>query len=302
MLFNDSIDLYLDYVKSYCAAATHEYYKINLDFFSRYMNTLKGCLTFDITEITKNDFVGYIFNLRSKGIKNTSVRTYSRAVKVYLRWLYFEGYLSENITVHIKYPKADNDIIIPLDNARINNIQKGIENTSCVERNKLIISLMLDCGLRLQEVVNLNISHIDFARNYFAVIDTKNNKSRLVPLPTKTAQYIIDYLAKRVDKRDELVLNDKMTSRISQTAIKQLFGRLKRYDKDIHAHLLRHTFATSYVMGGGNFELLRVLMGHSDYNVTKQYVHIATQMELLQLDVYKLDKCMFNAFQVYSYR
>lgn len=302
MLYNDSVKLFLDYVNSYCAPATVEYYSINLDLFSRYISRLKGGVEFDVKDITKNDFVGYVYFLRSKKIKNTSVRTYSRAIKVYLRWLYFEEYIDANITVHVKYPKSDEDVIIPLDNARFNIIEKGIDKSPCSERNRLIVSLMLDCGLRLQEVVALNVSHIDFARRYFAIVDTKNNKSRLIPLPEKTYEHIVSYMALRSDKLDALVLNDKMTGRITKSAIKQVFGRLKKYDEKIHAHLLRHTFATSYIMGGGNFELLRVLMGHSDYNVTKQYVHIATQMELLGLDIYKLDKCMFNAFQVYSYK
>lgn len=301
MLYSDSIQLYLDYVSSYCSTATIYYYRINLEFFTRYIQTIKGG-DFDVKELCKADFVGYVQYLRTRKIKNVSVRTYARAVKVYLRWLFFEEHIENNITVHVKYPKSDDKLVIPLDNSRIQNIEKGLAKCSCQERNKLIISLMLDCGLRLQEVVNLNVSDVEFDKHYFAVIDTKNNKSRLVPLPDKTADLMREYLTKRGVNRDELVLNDKCTTRITQTAIKQLFGRLKQYDKDIHAHLLRHTFATSYIMGGGNFELLRVLMGHSDYNVTKQYVHIATQMELLGLDIYKLDKCMFNAFQVYSYK
>lgn len=60
-------------------------------------------------------------------------------------------------------------------------------------------------------------------------------------------------------------------------------------------HLCRHTFATSYIMGGGNLEFLRLLMGHTDYNVTKTYLHLANQYHLMGADVYKLDKVFFKS-------
>lgn len=66
----------------------------------------------------------------------------------------------------------------------------------------------------------------------------------------------------------------------------------------VHAHLLRHTFATSFILGGGTLEVLRVLMGHSDYNVTKEYLHIAAQMRLTNFDIYKLDEVFFK---IYNY-
>ncbi|WP_081820350.1 tyrosine-type recombinase/integrase [Robinsoniella sp. KNHs210] len=62
----------------------------------------------------------------------------------------------------------------------------------------------------------------------------------------------------------------------------------------MHPHLLRHTFATSYIIGGGNLEMLRLLLGHYDYNVTRNYLHLAYQYMILNADIYKLDSVFFK--------
>jgi len=77
-----------------------------------------------------------------------------------------------------------------------------------------------------------------------------------------------------------------------------MFSKLK--DKSgvtrVHAHLLRHTFATSFILGGGNLEMLRILMGHSDYAVTQKYLHVAAQMGIIGSEVYKLDRIFFKNY------
>jgi len=58
--------------------------------------------------------------------------------------------------------------------------------------------------------------------------------------------------------------------------------------------LLSHTFVTSYIMGGGNLETLRILMGHSDYSVTRMYLHLAAQYQIMDTDIYRLDPVFFK--------
>ena len=63
---------------------------------------------------------------------------------------------------------------------------------------------------------------------------------------------------------------------------------------ELHAHLLRHTFATSYLVGGGNLEFLRAFLGHSDYNVTRGYSQLAAECKMLGVNVYHLDPIFFK--------
>lgn len=64
----------------------------------------------------------------------------------------------------------------------------------------------------------------------------------------------------------------------------------------MHPHMLRHTFATSYIAGGGNLEFLRILLGHSSYNVTQRYLHLAAQCMISDIPMYRLDKCFFKNY------
>ena len=83
---------------------------------------------------------------------------------------------------------------------------------------------------------------------------------------------------------------------INSNVIKQLFARLKRMSgiERIHPHLLRHTFATSFMVGGGNMEFLRLMMGHEDYETTKIYLHLAQEVKMLHSEIYKLDSSFFE--------
>lgn len=300
MQYLDCKQEFLSCVGSYCAEDTIMYYKVNFHVFEKFLLERYGNVDLDLCELHKSDFVLYVGYLRGQKIKNTSVRTYVRAMKVFFRYLFFEGYLHENITEHVRLPKSDKALIIPLSNVRVNTIVDGILKTRMPERNLCIFFLMLDCGLRLSEVVSLNVSDFNFTDRYISIVNSKNNKSRVVPLPEHVADLIRDYRALIGRASGALLLDFYGKERITRNAVKLFFSKLKKYDKDIHAHLLRHTFATSYIVGGGSLEYLRVLMGHESYNVTKEYLHIAAQMNLCRYDIYKLDKCMFLQYGTYE--
>lgn len=163
-------------------------------------------------------------------------------------------------------------------------------------RNYCIVHLMLDCGLRSQEVIHLQVSDILKDRNVIQILNTKGCKSRLTLIPDFLLRQIDTYLS--ISGRVSGVIFCSMKDRkpMTSNAIKQLFQDLKISSgiNRVHAHLLRHTFATSYLMGGGNLEFLRVFMGHSDYNVTKIYSQMAAQYKMLGADVYKLDSIFFT--------
>lgn len=295
-----SKNMFLTYTGTYAAEPTLEYYKTNFGIFEKFLLEHFGKIDIDMLKYNKMDYQSYVGWLRTRGTKNTSVRTYARAIKVFLRYLYIEGYIPENVTAHVKFPKSDKKQVIPLTKERVNNLISAMRKSWQYERNIVIFSLMLDCGLRCGEVVALDKSHINFNDDYIAIIDTKNNKSRLVPLPAHVRRYIIEYITARKDSNPALILDCNGVDRITENAIQQFFSKLKKYDRDIHAHLLRHTFATSYIMGGGSLECLRILLGHEDYAVTKEYIHLAGQMGLLNYNIYELDGSMFHKMQTYK--
>lgn len=283
------------HLASYVSKKTQMYYDDNLQFFRKYLINEKGSLEFDIQELSKEDFRGYIAYQRKRDVKNTSVCTYARAIKAFLRYLYNEGYLLENVTDNVRFPKSDKRMIIPLSSEQIEMLLDALRGTPNGLRNRIIIKLMLDCGLRHGEVIRLDADDVDAENSFIRIYCSKNCKSRVVPLPEELKNLIIEY---REGKDTAPLLLRKNNERITKNAISCIFSKLKKTVPGIYPHLLRHTFATSFVLGGGNLEVLRVLMGHESYDITKEYLHIASQMQLLNYDIYKLDDVFFR---VYNY-
>ncbi len=264
-----------------------------LDYYER---SLKMFLNFcgndmDIEDIDVVFFKSYqLYISENLNINRVSVRTYARAVKVFLRWLYFEDYIDIDVN-KLLLMKATKDVIIPLSDTEVKELISYYDNFTYLNcRNKTMLMLMLDCGLRLSEVVNLKISDLDLKNNYL-IINGKGSKQRLVPFGLSTKKQLVIYMQYRVNlnNNNPLFLNQNLTA-ITTNTIKMLFARLKKREKfkRIYPHLLRHTFATNFIYAGGNLEVLRVLMGHSTINITQIYIHLAAQKHLLN-DSYQSD-------------
>lgn len=261
-----------------------------------YEHSLKMFLNFcgndmDIEDIDVVLFKSYqLYISENLNINRVSVRTYARAVKVFLRWLYFEDYIDIDVN-KLLLMKATKDVIIPLTDLEVKGLINYYDNSTYLNcRNKTMLMLMLDCGLRLSEVVNLKISDLDLKNNYL-IINGKGSKQRLVPFGISTKKQLVIYMQYRVNlnNNNSMFLNQNLTA-ITTNTIKMLFARLKKQEKfkRIYPHLLRHTFATNFIYAGGNLEVLRVLMGHSTINITQIYIHLAAQKHLLN-DSYQSD-------------
>lgn len=263
-----------------------------LDYYER---SLKMFLNFcgndmDIEDIDVVLFKSYqLYISENLNINRVSVRTYARAVKVFLRWLYFEDYIDIDVN-KLLLMKATKDVIIPLSDTEVKELISYYDNSTYLNcRNKTMLMLMLDCGLRLSEVVNLKISDLDL-KNYYLIINGKGSKQRLVPFGLSTKKQLKIYMQYRFNLNNTSLFLNQNLSAITTNTIKMLFARLKKQEKfkRIYPHLLRHTFATNFIYAGGNLEVLRVLMGHSTINITQIYIHLAAQKHLLN-DSYQSD-------------
>ena len=162
-----------------------------------------------------------------------------------------------------------------------------------------MIHLMLDAGFRLGDVVSLTFKGINFNLNYL-VVKGKGDKFRTVFLCSKLKRMLYHYLLKfrSYTPGDDypVFVQVGTTEPITETSVHMVFARLKKRSgiDRLHPHLLRHTFATSFVVGGGSMEHLRIMLGHSDYATTKMYLHLAQQSQMLHSDIYRLDPVFFK--------
>ena len=297
-----AINKYLNIHRATSASRTVRYYQETLDMFKNYAAELG---IYELDEFNQDNFMMYVQTLRKRGVKNTTVNTYTRGLRAFAHWCVDNNYINKSFCDGVKRLRDDSAQVYPLTQKQVDNIDRYFNKSPFDEpvcnfmtymqmRNFILFHMMLDCGLRRQEVINLNIE--DIQDNCLVINNSKFNKSRIVPLPSWLHDYIIAYI--NIERRQNgPVLLSMDGKRISADAIRKIFYNIKKeLGIKAHPHLLRHTFATSYIAGGGNMEFLRVILGHASYNITQRYLHIAAQCMISDINIYKLDKCFFKNY------
>lgn len=266
------------------AAATIDYYNIALGSFVAYCSSELEVFTTD--ELTVKQYKDYVIHLQSSGIKSSSVNSYIRAVKAFYNYLIDEELISD-CSRKLKLIKQCKEEIIPLTDTEIHKLLDCFVTSDILElRNKCIVLLMLDCGLRRSEVCRLRCSDVDFDQNSL-LVNGKGNKQRLVPMGQLTRKHLLDYSSCTADVRPKgsvYFFLDRFGNGIDVNVVKMFFQELKVRTgiSRLHAHLLRHTFATLYLVDGGNLEMLRCILGHSSISITQIYLHLANNYQLLR--------------------
>lgn len=283
----------------YCSPETLRSYEGHLKIFFNYLETAGGN---GIENLSFEDFGGaalysdFIIYLRGRNVKNVTIRSYCRIAKAYLRYCY-QNNLCADYLKGVRLPPDDSHPKVALYADEVKKIDACFDMLTLKgRRNYCIFHLMLDCGMRSQEVRHLRIEDIDRERNIIHILDSKGGKSRIALIPDFLIKEIDGYMRFRISASGCIFISLRTGKPLTKDALKQMFAKLKK-DSGIgrlHAHLLRHTFATSYLIGGGNLEFLRVFMGHSDYNVTKIYSQLAAECKMLGVDVYRLDQIFFK--------
>lgn len=281
MTLQCAVDDFLFEKLTYCSSRTVSNYQEHLARFQQHAPE-------ELEELKQEHIRTYIIKLKNSGCRNVSVNCYLRSIKVFCMWLYEEGRTEEYLFRKIKMLRADAALKVP-----ISMEEARIIDTALSPRDKVIFHLMLDAGLRCQEVCKLKKTDVDLQNRLIYVNDSKYNKSRIVPMSGNLALLLREYSQ---EKNKVFLLCSKTGGQMTTNLVKQVFQDAKKKTgiQRLHAHLLRHTFATSYMVGGGSMEKLRIMLGHSDYAVTQGYLHLAAQFEVVKYPIYQLDPVFFE--------
>ena len=246
-------------------------YYIKIDRFVKFVGEELPLSSLDV-DLCKS----YYFNLRC-GLGNTvSIQSYIRPLRAFLNWLFVNEYISVDICSKFRLPKAYKPVIDVLTDAEIIRLYDSIPNDANVLhlRNKVILSLMLDCGLRLNEVVSARRVDLHLRERYL-IVTGKGNKQRIVAFGSYTASILGGYL-RSIPPNEALLLTSEEVP-ITRDTVKNMFRRLRVSSgiSRLYPHLLRHTFATRYLENGGNIYALQQLLGHSSLDMVKKYLHLS---------------------------
>ena len=312
-------DLFIFDRTTYCKEKTIQNYKNTLSYFFKFIEGERGCsiASIPLNSITTIDLKMYVTFLRSRNkleshplkptvnhpITKRSIRTYSIDLRTFFHFLYFNEYMEKDIMKGFKIIKAESKLVLPLFENEVNKIDSMFNlKTYRGLRNYCIVHLMLDEGLRSGDVVSLTTRYVNFDESYIIILNGKGDKDRIVPLAKRLRQPLYKYLTffrPHTSENDSLFCSLQDPEKpFTLDAVKSLFSRIRKETEIVRLkpHLLRHTFATSFILGGGDLESLRLYLGHSSYETTQNYLHLASLYERMGSNVYKLDGIFFRSY------
>lgn len=191
----------------------------------------------------------------------------------------FNKSLNKNLLPNYKMPKKTPAIITKVDFVKIFNEETHL-------KYKCWLLLGFCCGLRVSEIATIKIDHIYTNEHKLKVIG-KGNKERFTILPDIVIKYLRIYCKqkKMFNKKGYLFKGAKGLEHLNCKSITNYFTLLKpkyNLNNDITTHSLRHSFATYYLMNGGNIITLKSMMGHTNLGTTGIYIHIAQNFNELE--------------------
>ena len=228
------------------------------------------------------DLQRFIADMHDIGIAPRSQARIISGLKSFFRFLLLAGYIDENPTLLLEMPNFGLHLPEVLSIDEIDAIEAEIDTNSLEGiRNYAIIETLYGCGLRVSELVNLEISRIFFADKYL-IINGKGSKERLVPMSDTVIDLMKQYLNERTNitikhGEENIMFLSRRGTRLSRQMIFILIRRLADaagIKKTISPHTFRHSFATHLLEGGANLRAIQQMLGHETIATTEIYLHL----------------------------
>jgi integrase/recombinase XerD len=282
-------------------------YEDHLKRFSNYLSS--GGAPVDIDAITLADARRFVFHLQNEvtrwqngsherdlgRLSPVSVMDYVRSIKAFWNWLVDEGYIEVNPMVKLKLPKAPRKVVDTFSAEQIKDMLAAIDfKHRCGYRNYAMILLMLDVGIRRQELTKLRLEDIDFKQSQIKVRG-KGAKERILPLGTNVRRSLWRYVSRcrndfNLDDRTDAVFLCTNGEAVSDCSLRQALRHLGKAAKIENVrcspHTFRHTFAKQYLLQGGDIFSLQRLLGHSSLEMVRNYVNLSMSDVSLQHSKY----------------
>lgn len=217
--------------------------------------------------------------------QNLGGRTIQRrlsALRSFFRYLIREGVLSSNPAQDIRAPKAKRKLPHSLDVDRVQKLLDVKTDNWLEQRDRAMLELMYSSGLRLAELVGLNVEQLDLEQCEARVLG-KGRKTRIVPVGRQARRELECWLKTRslhcLGDEKALFINRRGT-RLAARSVQQRFRRwaLKNgADSRLHPHALRHSCATHVLESSGDLRAVQELLGHANLSTTQVYTHLDFQ-------------------------
>jgi integrase/recombinase XerC len=232
--------------------------------------------------LNRQSIRGFLGKEIDKGYSSKTIARRLCSIKSLYKYLYKIEIIKRNPTLSIKSPKISKSLPNFIDQKVIESLMKiPDESTNKGLRDRAILELFYSTGIRLSELIALNIEEIDSV-NQLIKVHGKGDKERLIPFGNRAKFCIKNYLKNRglsfshAPKSEPLFVNEK-SKRVPKSTIQRRirnYIKLVAVGKNLGPHILRHSFATHLMERGADIRSIKDLLGHSSLSSTQIYTHI----------------------------
>jgi site-specific recombinase XerD len=233
-----------------------------------------------------DDFRRYLFQLMKAGAARATIRLHFAALRTFYKWLSERHGLKRNPLKEVQLPKLDRKLPLVLTIAQMEDLlgapfRAPLEKQAPAwtpARDAAILELFYSSGLRLSELVGLDVAHIDPFSESVRVLG-KGKKERVVPVGAPALEAIQKYRSQARVATGPLFIS-KRRRRISTVAVGNLLKKYLRHTDiplSISPHKLRHSFATHMLDAGADLRGVQALLGHASISTTQIYTHVTVE-------------------------
>jgi integrase/recombinase XerD len=236
---------------------------------------------------TRQNMLSYLLDLKDRGYVATTVARKVAAGRSFFSFLVAEGVIKTDPTENMSSPSVGKALPkpIPISQVRLLLEQPAKLSSAEAKRDRVMLELLYASGMRISELVALNVGDVNTEGDYFVRCFGKGRKERIIPLYPQIAQAVKNYID---HDRPELAhgKNEKalfLNARGERLTRQGFWQKLKEYVKSaglnshISPHTLRHSFATHMLSGGADLRSVQELLGHANISTTQVYTHLTTE-------------------------
>ena len=265
--FSDALDLFLlDCEARRLTVATREFYRLKLSLFVRWCDE-QGIKT--LQQLTAHDLRRYLVSLSRRDLSSQYQNNLARAIRAFLNYCVRDELLAVSPFNKVQMPRLEKKILTALSSGDIQAILRSCSS----ERDKAMCLFLLDSGVRVSELVALNVADVDLTTGVVLVHLGKGQKGRTTYIGARTRKQVRRYFAERgkVQPHEPAFVSERHKGRLRVDSVVQMMGRLQEKSGVTHCtcHTFRRTFAISCLRNGMNIYVLARAHG------ARRYHHLA---------------------------
>lgn len=235
-------------------------------------------------QVSVHDVRTLVIRLHRQGLGGRSLQRLLSTLRTFYTWLNREGLCQDNPALDVRAPKSGQRLPQTLDADQARHLLDAPgEGGPLAVRDQAMLELLYACGLRLAELISLDIDSIDAANAQLMVIG-KGNKARYLPVGGPALKAVRAWLRVRPlfthDGEQMALFLSQRGRRISPSSVQKRLRRAaakRGLDDHLHPHKLRHSFATHVLESSGDLRAVQELLGHANLSTTQIYTHLDFQ-------------------------